>query len=305
MSAKPIDKICLVAWIMLIAPAPTIAGVIYDGSLGTAPSSQGWLYLPVAAQTIGPQGVTLDTTASNAIQTGYSRSDQALDADQGYTLRFDAQLISESHASDHRAGFSVIVVSTDPTRALELGFWTDQVWAHDDAAPVFDSSHDETQAFNTTAAVTRYELTVNAGSYSLTANGAHLLSGAMRNYTAWEPPASFPPTPDVYEIPNFIFLGDDTTSAQASVLLSLVEFTPIPEPASAGLWAMGLIALAHRRGLAYIHPRRDAYPAPDLGKRSGGGGGGFSVGVGLGPVVRGVFRGRWRVAASTSGARFR
>jgi hypothetical protein len=48
-----------------------------------------------------------------------------------------------------------------------------------------------------------------ATNYVLRANGTTILTGPIRDYTAF---AGFP---DVYETPNFLFLGDDTSSASA------------------------------------------------------------------------------------------
>ena len=55
--------------------------------------------------------------------------------------------------------------------------------------------------------------------YTLTANAEPLLTGPLRDYSAF---AGFP---DPYETPNFLFLGDNTTSAQARVRLRFVSVT--------------------------------------------------------------------------------
>ncbi|MEP7134154.1 MAG: hypothetical protein ABI904_04395 [Chloroflexota bacterium] len=55
--------------------------------------------------------------------------------------------------------------------------------------------------------------------YTLTANAIPLLTGPLRDYSA------FTGFPDPYEAPNFLFLGDNTTSAQARVRLRFVSVT--------------------------------------------------------------------------------
>ncbi len=65
-----------------------------------------------------------------------------------------------------------------------------------------------------------YDLTVLGDSYTLFANGNSILNGKLRDYSA------FPNgTLDVYEKPNFIFFGDNTPSAKASVDLAKVAVT--------------------------------------------------------------------------------
>ncbi len=227
--------------VVTIAGGPTYATVLYDATQQTVPASQGWTFFPVGptTQTLSTSGVTLDTTLSNSTQAGYFRSDHALDADAGYTLGFEARLISESHATNDRAGFSVIVVSSDITKALEIAFWDDEVWAQNDGVNLF--THGESAPFDTTAGIIRYDLTVNGSSYELVADGTSILTGSMRDYTP------FSGFPDVYEIPNFIFLGDDTSSARASVEIAFVELNPIPEPASLTLFSLGCLLLSRRR----------------------------------------------------------
>lgn len=221
---------------------PAHAAVLYDGSLGTAVDAQGWTYaaLGTASATVEAGGTTFNTTAGgNSTQAGYARADQTLDAATGFTLRFDVQVLGELHSSTDRAGFSLVVVGKDPTKSLELGLWTDEVWAQNDS-PLF--THGEGASVNTTDAVHQYELAVAGGAYTLSIDGTVQLSGSMRDYTAFS--VFF----DVYETPNFLFLGDDTTSAQGSVLISRVELTAVPEPSAAMVLVPAALALVRRRG---------------------------------------------------------
>ena len=218
--------------------------LLYDGSLGTAPSAQGWLYLtePILSPsaTRGMQGSTtiLNTTAVMSDKAGYfdvlHPMQPVLDRSQGYRIRFDLQVTSESHASVHRAGFSVIAIGHDQM-GLELGFWEDEVWAQDDS-PLF--THAEGAAFDTTAALTTYELLVLGSGYTLHANGTPILQGALRDYSSF----GFP-----YDDPNLLFFGDDTSSAAARVRLGRFEVSAVPELSSAWLAASGVIGLSIAR----------------------------------------------------------
>ena len=230
---------------LVSTPGPTAhAAVLYDASPNTLPATQGWTYFDSsfgsATQSVTGGVYTLDSTngADNNIQVGISRTDQTLDATAGYTLRFDLRIDSEAHATDHRAGTSVLVVSQDTTQALELAFWEDEIWGHDDTAPIFVASHAEGVSTDPTAAIVRYDLAIQGTDYELFADGASILTGPLRDYTAW---VGFP---DVYETPNFIFFGDDTTSARGITEITRIELNPIPEPTSAMAWLIGMVTVA-------------------------------------------------------------
>jgi hypothetical protein len=68
--------------------------------------------------------------------------------------------------------------------------------------------------------LTPYELTVLGQAYTLAVSDTVILSGSLRDYTAFNPPPLYP---DPYEIENLIFLGDDTTSASATIKLAYVS----------------------------------------------------------------------------------
>jgi hypothetical protein len=210
-------------------PAAAATTTLYDGALGTTPDAQGFLYLanpfpPQSAAQSFANGATTLTSLTNSDKAGYfARSGQmpTLDRAAGYTVRFTAQVAAEAHASRNRAGFSVIVLSSD-MRGVELGFWEDQIWAQDDGANLF--RHAEGATFDTTTALTTYDLTIAGDSYTLTSGGT-ILSGALRDYSAFGWP---------YNTPNFVFLGDDTSSAGAQARLALVAVeTGLPPTATA------------------------------------------------------------------------
>ena len=238
--------------------------VLYDGALNTDPSAQGWSYQAfpgpggeTASVSVGGGATTLNTTGANGIQAGYSRiAPFVLDRTTGFTLDFDVKLLSEAHATNDRAGFSLIALSNDK-KGIELGFWTDQVWAQNDT-PLF--THGESAAFDTTAAgsgaagTTRYRLSVLGDNYSLFQIGAGgaatplLENKPLRDYSAFVGPI------DPYETPNFLFVGDDTTSARGSVQIARFEASPfavVPEPGTLGLLGMagstGLLSRLRQR----------------------------------------------------------
>jgi len=208
---------------------------LYDATLGGNPDSQGWLTRSGdagAVETVSPNGTSLDTTAAANIQSGYSNlfsllggSFPALDRQSGYRLRFTVQLGSESHTSGHRAGFSLIAL-TDDQKGIELGFWQDEIWAQEGGAGnLFTKA--ESAAFDTTQTTT-YDLTIVGDNYTLASGGGPILANQVRDYTA------FVGFPDVYEIASFLFLGDNTTSAQAQVTISLVTLTTPAPPQPVG-----------------------------------------------------------------------
>ncbi|MBD1906589.1 DUF4347 domain-containing protein [Funiculus sociatus GB2-A5] len=226
------------------APIIGASVVKYDGSLNTTPNTQGFSYLSLgsATQTASGGATTLDTTANPGTYAGYFANNvPTLDRTTGYTVSFTAQVLSENHTTStadkngdgiaDRAGFSIIVLSSDK-KGIELGFWDNEIWAQEDGTTQANPStnpsasnnqllftHAEGATFNTTTGLIPYQLTVVGDTYTLSTGGTTILSGKLRDYTAATA------TPDPYETPNLIFLGDDTTSASARVNLSGVSVT--------------------------------------------------------------------------------
>jgi hypothetical protein len=219
------------------APSLGTAKVLYDGALGGTPDNQSFLYLAIpsaGASNSATGGVTtLDTTlTSNNTQAGYSGNPAivpVLDRNTGYTVRFVAQIVNETHAGsdkngdglDDRAGFSMITISSDGQYGIELGFWTNRIWAQNDGGALPPAgtlfTQGEGAAFNTTLGLIPYELRVLDNAYSLVVSNTEILSGSLRDYSAFTGPI------DPYESPSYIFFGDDTTSAGARVKLSYVS----------------------------------------------------------------------------------
>lgn len=209
--------------------------VLYDGSMGTLPAAQGMTYQ--AADTSGPSytvevvqsyagdGARLDSMADYEDAAGYSSVTTPLDRQQGVTIRFTLQITAEDHTTSgtadkdgdglaDRAGFSVIAISSDGRWGIELGFWEDEVWAQEGReGNLF--THAEGIPFNTSSLAT-YELSLLGDRYALSVQDSTILSGTLRDYTAFEGLI------DPYEIPNFLFLGDNTSSASANIKLTSV-----------------------------------------------------------------------------------
>ncbi|HLF90911.1 MAG TPA: hypothetical protein VI451_18355, partial [Anaerolineales bacterium] len=106
-------------------------------------------------------------------------------------------------------------------KGVELAFWEDEIWAQNDSSTGGLFTHGEGAAFDTTASLTDYQVMIVGDTYTVTAGTNVILTGAVRDYT------DFAGTIDPYETPNFLFFGDDTTSAQARIHLSYVSVTPV------------------------------------------------------------------------------
>ncbi|MFM8330241.1 MAG: hypothetical protein ACKN9T_00980 [Candidatus Methylumidiphilus sp.] len=198
-----------------LAAANAQGAVLYDGSLGTTPGQQGWtsVIFPFVVETPSASGVTLNTTFNDSLSSGYSQFLPAINSAASFSLSLTTQLLSESHSGNsNRAGFSVILLD-NAHQGVELGFWTNSVWAQ-----AVGFTRAEETAFNTTA-LTEYLLTFQGGNYTLSANNAQILTGPLRDYSAFGTP---------YNLNNFLFLGDDTSSAQASVKIAQVATVPLP-----------------------------------------------------------------------------
>ncbi|MCP4362122.1 MAG: hypothetical protein GY796_29290, partial [Chloroflexi bacterium] len=167
--------------------------VLYDGTAGGTPGTQNWLaYVVVGAATQAEVGgvTTLNTTlAGNGTYAGYPNnaapnfgSYPAMNRQDGYELKFTVQLVTEIHANNDRAGFSVIMLGDD-LEGIELGFWPNEIWAQHDDSSGSMFTHAEGVTFDTTAALTNYRLAFLNDSYTLYADDIPILTGLLRNYT--------------------------------------------------------------------------------------------------------------------------
>jgi hypothetical protein len=212
------------------------ANALYNGSLGSTPSSQGWFaVVGSAAENPGATGTTLDTTSADSIRAGYTRFGLTLNRSVGYNIQFRFEMLAENHDNVNaqnntgtdliadRAGLSIIVLSSD-REGIELGFWQDRVWTQEDGAVKADPTSAPTGTRFTQAegasvnnlAVNQYDLSILGSTYYLYLNGSAtpLLSGRLRNYS---------PEGSPYTTPNFLYIGDNTTSARGSFRLEQVQ----------------------------------------------------------------------------------
>jgi hypothetical protein len=205
---------------------------LYDGSLGTTPDQQGFFYQAIAltppvlaTQTITNGGTILDTMPDQFDLAGYynrSTSMPILYRTSGYTVNFTLQVISETHANNNRAGFSITVLGHD-SEGIELGFWENQIWAQEDGAAEPPSGTLFTHAEGvtlTTLSLVSYRLEVLSNTYTLYATNSPILSGSLRNYSAFIPPPGFP---NPYTSTNAIFLSDNTPLARTRIKLAAVS----------------------------------------------------------------------------------
>jgi hypothetical protein len=214
-----------------IALAATI--VLYDGELNTGtPDTQGFVYLTYpltnaqATQAFTTPVTLLDTTPQMSDYAGYFANPPLyppLDRATGYQVLFTVQIMTETHTSTNRAGFSLLVESSDK-RGIELGFWANEIWAQEGGSSR-PFTHAEGASFTTTTDLIVYRLSVLGDSYTLAANGSTMLAGSLRDYTV-APPPPLPLNP--YTTANLIFLGDDTSAAQARIKLRSVVVINAP-----------------------------------------------------------------------------
>jgi hypothetical protein len=224
--------------------ASALATVLYNGPAGTAPETQGWLTFQSAGGTplrITVGGKTmLDTSSDNNIQAGYGNYNlifpvnanfSALNRTDGFVVSLDMKLLTESHATNDRSGVSFIALAQDLS-GIEISFWANEVWVQ--SGP--DFLHAEGAAFNTTAAILTYDVAIKDSSYTIFANGNQILTGALRNYSSFGLP---------YSLPNFIFVGDDTTSARGAFEFS--RLAVVPEPGTVSMLLFAIAGMSRRR----------------------------------------------------------
>lgn len=192
--------------------------VLYDGALGNTPDSQGFDFLAFGAQADQSylDGVTvLDSTAELSDLAGYFNHEEIIfDRAQGYDIHFTVQIQEEEHINANRAGFSLIVLSSD-LLGIELGFWTNEVWAQEGGTDRL-FLHAEGAALDTATALIAFRLRVEGDQYTLFADDAQILTGPVRDYTA------FSGAIDPYETANFLFFGDNTRRAGVKSAISFI-----------------------------------------------------------------------------------
>ena len=239
---------------------------LYNPTLGTKPGDQGYLILgnvftATEIYQTGPPAVTnLNSSSAQSIYAGYSNYNIALGGPSGFTtttfvnpafptlnpttgftLNFTMQLLAETHTGNaNRAGFSVLLLGSDK-KGIEIGFQSGGVFSQSTGFTQMDANFASTVP-TLLSSLTAYSLSIQNSTYTLFAGNTLLLTGAAQDYTT----ASGFGT-EVYRTSNFLFLGDDTTSAGANVNLGAVSITAntaAPEPGSGLLLLVGAISPA-------------------------------------------------------------
>lgn len=214
---------------------------LYDAASDALPSELPWLWSVNGAGTtaMDPGGLASLTTGLPQ-QAGFNLfNGPLLDRSAGFRIEFGLRMVSENHTSPNRSGTSLIVLDSQ-ARGIELSFWRDTVFVKN-ADLAF--SQGESRALDTTAE-RRYTLKFLGDTYQLSTPGVAPLNGAVRNYFADAADNLFEQL--VYGQTNYLFFGDNTTSAAASVMLRDVTLAPVPEPSHAALILSGLAILAWR-----------------------------------------------------------
>ncbi|MFN6337169.1 MAG: beta strand repeat-containing protein, partial [Cyanobacteriota bacterium] len=207
---------------------------LYDASLPAPPNAQGWLAFGTGStgtQSPTPNGALLDSTAAIWDGAGYSNHNPsggnlmnnafpALDRGVGFSLDVRLRVITEVHATTNRAGFSMTLLDQGPTpRGIEIGFWNNRIFSQAGGATPFQAIAQSVSGVDTTQ-TTNYSLRVFDQSYILLANDRPLLTGPLQDYSQTTLSSLFPFNP--YTKSNFLFLGDNTSSAAAQVELGTI-----------------------------------------------------------------------------------
>ncbi|WP_295619778.1 PEP-CTERM sorting domain-containing protein [Chamaesiphon sp. GL140_3_metabinner_50] len=248
------------------ASAATIT--LYDGTSGVTPDLYnppaylGFVNIGTGSQTAAGGVTTLNTSSREGTFAGYSNyaltgglvnnslPPLILNNNAGYTLSFTVKINSQTNSGVNgpfRAGFSAIVLGNDK-KGIEIGFRNTDIFSQNDAN--FNSIGERaTGVGGILGNLTQYDLTVSRDTYTLSSGGNSIVSGFVRDYSAANTVFG-----NVYNNPNFIFFGDSTTSAGASVdiariTLTTADSTAVPEPSNLlgiGL-AMGVGATLKRK----------------------------------------------------------
>src|SRR5262249_11789518 len=138
-----------------------------------------------------------------------------------------------------RAAFSVILLGSD-SRGVEIGFQSDTIFSQ---SPVFQVAESVTGTGITSlvTALTPYDLRIQGTTYTLSTAGSALRTGTVKDYSAQTGFGS-----DVYRSTNFVFTGDDTTSARGVFNLTYLSIET-PEPSGVWLLFAGVALMLARR----------------------------------------------------------
>ena len=176
-----------------------------------------------------------------------------LDRTAGFSLTFGMRMQGEDHSGNsNRAGFSITLLDSEH-KGVEIGFQNNRIFAQNDGTlgtTLFTAGEQTSAAGDISALGTfnTWNLSVTGSGYSLTRAGSVVLSGALRDYSAYTGLGQ-----DAYRTTNFLFVGDNTTSASATTTLQYLAIgpAPVPEPSAymmllAGLGCISLVAYRRR-----------------------------------------------------------
>lgn len=240
---------CMAAPLLALMLGSTASALaLYEPALGTLPAAQGWTTQATPGAAAGTQALAsgllkLDTTGTGVSAYGNGRtSPQPLDTAVGFSLLFDLRIAAETHTSDNRAGFSLLMQGSDQTQALELGFWDNRIWALEYMPGGNDSGFVQGAgvAFDTTVRHS-FALQVQGHQFTLRADGTPLLSGALRDYP------TLGLSTLVYGASDYLFFGDNSSRGAVMAEIGAITLAPVPEPGTPWLLGAGIAALALRR----------------------------------------------------------
>jgi Ca2+-binding RTX toxin-like protein len=207
---------------------------LYDASLLSLPDAQGWLAFGSGisgSQNLSANGTLLTSNAVIQDATGYSNFNPysgnlinsafpSLDRSVGFSLDVQLRLVNESHASSNRSGFSMTLLDQGSTpQGIEIGFWSNSIFSQAGGTTPFQSSAQVVNGVDTSQ-TRNYSLQIFDQGYTLLANNRPLLSGPLQDYSQATVSPLLPFNP--YRKPNFLFLGDNTSSASAQVELGTI-----------------------------------------------------------------------------------
>jgi hypothetical protein len=281
---NPIVLLGSTAILSLVGTLPIQATTLYDGTSGVTPNNYNAPNPYLGFTTINPsniagpagsqtydsttQSTILNSSGSESYYSGYRNynatvnpsnpsvilptslinpSFPSLDPQAGYTISFTAKMAAQTNNGangPYRAGFSILVVS-DNLKAIEIGFRNPNTQTN--TPDIFSQNN---SSFNSVGEsngnlgdildnFTTYNLAIAGNQYTLFTGGTILLQGALRDYSSASGFGSA-----VYQTPNFLFLGDDTTSAGGTTYLQNISLTTaVPEPLNI-FGAASVVALA-------------------------------------------------------------
>ncbi|MEH2417161.1 PFE-CTERM domain-containing protein [Nostoc sp.] len=261
---------------MLLTGNRSMAGVItlYDGAAGVTPNQYNppspWLNFGSpngGTQSVSGGLTNLDSSSSNNIYAGYSNYNVAnppvsssvitpttlvnssfpsLDRNADYNLNFTVRInsqVNDGTNGSFRAGFSVIALSSDK-KGIEIGFRNNDIFTQVNSSfNSISTAEQKTGVSSLLSSLTAYNLNISGNNYTLTNGATTLLSGLLRDYTTASGFGS-----DVYRTSNFLFFGDDTTSARANIDLQSITLTTntagVPYEFSPTVGILGLAAVS-------------------------------------------------------------